>query len=265
METQSDFVKYPRTPHLAGSGIQRGDEEMDTVPLAALRGLHLTVTEKMDGANCGISFAPDGTPRLQSRGHYLTGGGRERQFDRLKAWMGAHAAALHAVLTDRYILFGEWLYAKHTAFYTRLPDYFLAFDCYERRTGLFLDTPARDALLAAVPFVRGVRVVHTGPFASPEALPQLVGPSPFVGADAATRLRATCAARGLAADRVCAESDLSGLMEGVVVKVETNGVVQARYKYVRPGFRQTLDASGNHWASRPIIPNELHASKGGRR
>ncbi len=261
MEIRSDFVKYPRTPHLAGSGIQRGDEEMDTVPFAVLRGLHLVVTEKMDGANCGISFAPDGTPRLQSRGHYLTGGGRERQFDRLKAWTGTHAAALYAALTDRYILYGEWLYAKHTTFYTRLPDYFLAFDCYDHQTGMFLATPTRAALLAAVPFVRSVRVAHAGPLVSPETLPRLVGPSPFVGADAAVRLRAACAARGLDAERVLAESDLSGAMEGVAVKVEANGVVQARYKYVRPGFRQTLDASGSHWASRPIIANELEGGK----
>src|SRR5205807_2014548 len=31
-------------------------------------------------------------------------------------------------LTDRYILYGEWLYAKHTVFYTDLPHYFLEFD-----------------------------------------------------------------------------------------------------------------------------------------
>jgi hypothetical protein len=38
----------------------------------------------MDGANCGISFNPDGELLLQSRGHYLTGGGREKHFTLFK-------------------------------------------------------------------------------------------------------------------------------------------------------------------------------------
>ena len=229
METDN-LRKYPRTPHLTGSGIQHGDETLGTVPFAALVGCHLIVTEKMDGANCGLSFLPDGTPRLQSRGHYLAGGERERQFDRLKAWAYMHAAALFAVLGDRYILYGEWLYAKHTVFYTQLPDYFLAFDCYDRRTETFLDTPTQTAILTAVPFVQSVRVVHTGTLPSLAALTRLIGPSPFIGRDALLRLHAACL---------------------------------ARVKYVRRGFHQTMNTSGDHWSSRPLIPNELSKREAG--
>jgi hypothetical protein len=52
--------KYPRTAHIAGSGLQRGDEDLDVVPFADLAGCHLVVEEKMDGANSAISFNPDG-------------------------------------------------------------------------------------------------------------------------------------------------------------------------------------------------------------
>ena len=75
--------KYPRTRHLEGSRLQSGDLG-DDKPLAELAGYHLVVEEKIDGANCAISFGSEGEVRLQSRGHYLTGGYRERHFDLLK-------------------------------------------------------------------------------------------------------------------------------------------------------------------------------------
>ena len=107
--------------HIAGSGIQSGDVDLAVVPYSALAGRHLVVEEKMDGANCAIRFAPDGALLLQSRGHYLAGGPRERQFDLLKAWAGRRAPALWDVLGDRYVLYGEWVYARHTIYYTALP------------------------------------------------------------------------------------------------------------------------------------------------
>ena len=70
--------KYPRTPHLEGSRLQPGDEDLSQVSFSYIRGKYLVVEEKVDGANSGISFGKDGTLLLQSRGHYLTGGYRER-------------------------------------------------------------------------------------------------------------------------------------------------------------------------------------------
>jgi hypothetical protein len=35
------MVKYPRTPHLAGSRLQPGDEDLAQVPFAAVRGVGL--------------------------------------------------------------------------------------------------------------------------------------------------------------------------------------------------------------------------------
>ena len=33
------------------------------------------------------------------------------------------------------MLFGEWLWARHSVAYTKLPAYFVAFDIYNKRTG----------------------------------------------------------------------------------------------------------------------------------
>ena len=252
----SEIHKYPRTRHIEGSGLQPGDDP-EYAPFADLAGRHLVVEEKMDGANSAISFTQDGRLLLQSRGHYLTGGPRERQFDLLKQWANRYAEPLWETLGDRYVLYGEWLYARHTIFYTDLPHYFLEFDALDTSDGVFLSTPARRELLRKAPFVRSVRVLHEGTVASAEALVALTGPSAFVSGSPAERLRAAASARGLDPEQALRESDLSGLMEGLYIKVEEDGAVVERYKYVRAGFLQTVFDSESHWMDRPLIPNQL--------
>ena len=63
------YYKYPRTPHLEGSRLQAGDEDLSQVPFSHLKGKYLVIEEKVDGANTAISFDTDGTLLLQSRGH----------------------------------------------------------------------------------------------------------------------------------------------------------------------------------------------------
>jgi RNA ligase len=249
--------KYPRTPHIAGSGLQPGDEDIAVVPFRALARCHLVVEEKMDGANSALSFTRDGTLLLQSRGHFLTGGPRERQFHLLKAWANRHAATLWAVLGDRYVLYGEWVYAKHTVYYTALPHYFLEFDAFDIATGAFLSTPARRTLLAAAPFVVSVPVLHEGPVATLDDLRTFLGPSRCIAGDHLTHLRAACLQRGLHPDRALRETDPTALMEGLYIKVEEGEAVRERYKFVRASFLQTVLDSGSHWLDRPILPNGL--------
>ena len=132
------IVKYPRTPHLEGSRLQPGDEDLDQVPFAELAGRNLVVEEKLDGANAGLRFDAAGRLYLQSRGHFLTGGPREKHFNLFKQWANGLAVALWDRLSTRYVLYGEWLYAKHTIFYDRLPQYFLEFDALDTDSGEFL-------------------------------------------------------------------------------------------------------------------------------
>jgi hypothetical protein len=248
--------KYPRTPHLAGSRLQPGDEDLAQTPFAALRGRRLVVEEKLDGANAGISFDADGRLRLQSRGHYLTGGPREQQFAQLKPWAATIAPQLWARLADRYVVYGEWLYAKHTVFYDALPHYFCEFDVLDQHTGRFLSTPARRQLLAGLPIV-AVPVLHDGPISSPAQLTALVGPS--LCRTPSWRSALADAARGARQDpgQVAAETDADDRMEGLYVKDETDGHVTARYKWVRRSFLTAIADSGSHWASRPIVANRL--------
>ena len=142
--------KYPRTRHLEGSRQQPGDEDLDCVPFAEIAGRFLVIEEKLDGGNAGLSFNESGRIWLQSRGHYLTGGLREKHFNLFKQWANAHAAVLREVRGSRHVLYGEWLYAKHTIFYDQLPHYFHEFDVYDRETDTFLSTERRRQLLAGL-------------------------------------------------------------------------------------------------------------------
>ena len=251
------IYKYPRTRHVEGSGIQTGDEDLEVAPFSVLAGKHLVVEEKMDGANCGISFDRSGRLRLQSRGHYLVGGPRERQFELLKAWSARYAAELWALLGDRYVLYGEWCYGKHSIFYTDLPHYLLEFDLYDIEERAFLSTERRRVVLRDTAFISSVRVLHEGQLPSLNALQALIGPSAFVAPDHRGQLRDAALTAGIDPTQALRETDPSGLMEGLYIKVEVDGAVTGRYKFIRAGFLQTVLDSGSHWMDRPLLPNRL--------
>ena len=162
------ILKYPRTPHLEGSRLQPGDSAADQAR-CSLAGRHVVIEEKLDGANAGLSFSGAADLLLQSRGHYLTGGGRERQFNLFKQWAAAHEARLLHALEDRYVMYGEWTYSKHSVFYDCLPHHFHEFDVYDRREGVFLSTPRRHALLGGSP-VLSVPVLYAGPMPAPRKM-----------------------------------------------------------------------------------------------
>jgi hypothetical protein len=46
-------------------------------------------------------------------------------------------------------------------------------------------------------------------------------------------------------------------MEGLYIKVEEDGRVIERYKYIRASFLASVLDSGGHWLKRPIVPNQL--------
>ena len=248
--------KYPRTPHLTGSRLQPGDEDLRVIALDHLRGHHLVVEEKLDGANSAISFGTDGRMLLQSRGHFLDGGPREKHFGLMKAWASSVRGGLWEALGSRYVMYGEWLYAKHTIFYDALPHYFFEFDVLDKESGQFLSMAARREMLRAAPIL-SVPVLFSGTMRSAERLASLVKPSAFQSDGWHEALIKTCQSRGLDAERALRETDSSGLMEGLYIKAEDDERVLERFKFVRGSFRQAVDESGDHWLNRPVIPNQL--------
>jgi hypothetical protein len=232
-----EFVKYPRTPHLFGSRGTDDDKHLDDAESARfLADGSLIVEEKIDGTNVGLHFSADGAMNLQSRGHLITEG-MHPQYDLLKQWAAVKRPVLEAMLEDRYILFGEWVYARHSVLYKRLPHYFFEFDVYDKRTGAFLDLERRLTLLEGTG-LSTVPVVHRGAL-DRDRLSALIGPSRF---DAEF------------------ENPLTGrtdaLMEGLYLRTEVGGVVTGRAKFVRPEFVEKIKQS-EHWQHRAMVPNRL--------
>lgn len=266
------ITKYPRTVHLAGSRLQSGDSVQGQVSIKTLlsSGCSLVWEEKLDGANVGISFQ-DGVMYLQCRGHYLQGGARERQFDLFKRWASAHEEELYLIIGDRYVMYGEWLYARHSSFYDALPHFFMEFDILDRETGEFLSTPERHAMLAgstvvSVPVLPTERwidaetggiVPGTSEVRTDADVRRLVRNSIYKTAQWEATLAAAATLAGVAPDAALGEGHRSRLAEGVYLKVEKAGLTVARYKWIHPSFTQAIVDDGVHWAQRPLIVNRL--------
>lgn len=252
-----DLFRYPRTPHLEGSRLQDGDEGSEHIPYRTLRGQYLVVEEKIDGANTGISFSAAGELLLQSRGHYLVGGARERQFSFVKAWAAAHEVWLLERLEDRYVMYGETVTKKHAVFYDALPHHFFEFDVLDRHTGEFLSTAARRALLADGP-VLSVPVLYEG--TAPTTLGELralLRPSLAKTPHWRAAFEQTVQRAGLDLTLAWRQCDKSDLSEGLYIKVEVGGQAVGRFKWVRQDFVQAILESEKHHSEQPFIPNLL--------
>jgi hypothetical protein len=235
--SRDDFVKYPRTPHLFGSRGTDDDKHLSARETAAVLGdSSLVVEEKLDGTNVGIHFTPTGRMVLQCRGHEITPG-MHAQYDLFKQWTTGTRPVLEGMLGDRYILFGEWLYARHSVHYRALPHYFFEFDIYDKEAGAFLDLETRLEKLAGTGILT-VPVLHRGEITEPE-LRALIGPSRFDSAF---------------------DNPLTGrtddVMEGLYLRTEAGGRVAARAKLVRPEFVEKVKQS-EHWQQQPVVPNRL--------
>ena len=155
---------------------------------------------------------------------------------------------MYQVLGDepgKYILFGEWMFAKHSLEYVRLPDYFIAFDIYDCASRRFLrcgsctcqqfidsnsiiSRALRDGLLADTS-ISTVPLIAEGRFTSKQQLLQLLDmPSQFY----------------------------DGPVEGIYLRVhDAEGVyLEDRSKLVRADFIQGIT---EHWMSRELVRNKL--------
>jgi len=251
--------KYPRTRHLAGSSLQTGDHDLGRVPFSHLRGRRVVYEEKLDGANSGFFFDAGGRIHGQSRGHELDlsqRGGRERHFNYFKDWLNAHSETFLDRLEDRYVVYGEWMHASHTVYYDALPHLFMEFDVLDTASGTFLSTEARAELLRGLPIV-SVPVLYDGEAMGEEHLRSLIRPSLYKTEHWRHSLAEAIRREGLDPVRTMAKIEGSDLSEGIYVKVEEDGRVVERLKFVRAGFIQHVMDIDEHWLSRPILPNVL--------
>jgi hypothetical protein len=235
--SRDDFVKYPRTPHLFGSKGTDDDKHMNEADSRRfIADESLIVEEKIDGTNVGIHFTSVGQMVLQCRGHLITEG-MHPQYDLFKQWAAVKRFDLEACLESRFILFGEWMYARHSLHYRQLPHYFFEFDVYDKEQEAFLSLERRMALLEGAGILT-VPVVHRGAV-SQDQLGKLIGPSLF---DSEFENPLT--------------KRIDHLMEGLYLRTETADVVTGRAKFVRTEFVEKVKQS-EHWQHQAMVPNLL--------
>jgi ATP-dependent RNA circularization protein (DNA/RNA ligase family) len=220
------FYKFPHTPHLEwlGPGAPRDDKVLSPADAAAFLAGEVVIEEKVDGANMGISLAPDGRLRVQSRGNYLAPGKSHGQWNRLWRWLAEHREPLEEGLHGGLMLYGEWCYARHSVPYDALPDWFLAFDIFETQSGRFWSADRRKEWLQGRGIAR-IPEITRGRFTMKQ-IPSLLG-----------------------------RSRVSHVpMEGVYLRREREGWLEARAKVISTAFKQQIE---EHWTRRPVVPNRL--------
>jgi len=223
----TDFFRFPHTSHLAwlGESSPRDDKLLDPKEVDELLSGEVVVEEKLDGANLGLSLGSEGNIRLQNRGQYLEPP-FQGQFSRVASWLEPHRESIHAGLGHDLILFGEWCAARHSLRYDNLPDWFLAFDVYDRKFERFWSTRRRNDLVAQL----GLSIV----------------PLVLRGHTTLSELKQRLA--------IGVSSYNRGPMEGFVVRNEDENWLQERAKLVRADFTQAI---ADHWSRRDIAWNKV--------
>ena len=235
--TRDDFIKYPRTPHLFGSKGTDDDKHLGRKESEAfISDPSLIVEEKLDGTNVGIHFTTRGRMVLQCRGHEITEG-MHPQYDLFKQWAVVKRSVLEEMLGCDFILFGEWIYARHSIHYRQLPHYFFEFDIYDKANESFLSLERRSELLKDTG-IQTVPVLHTGSLKKKQ-LPKLISPSSYDSEFENPTTKRT-----------------DNLMEGLYLRTEKDGIVTGRAKFVRSEFVEKIKES-THWQQQTMVPNLL--------
>jgi len=220
------FFKFPSTPYLMALKDQdlRSDKVMSKAERDIFLSHNIVIEEKIDGANLGISFDEDGSLLLQNRGAYITPP-FSGQWKKLDTWLKNKENDLFDLLGSRYILFGEWCYASHSLKYHNLPDWFIAFDLFDKKEKKFLAVKYRNEFLQNIQIVI-VPMLDKGKF----TLNQL---NKFM-------------------DKKSSYSDEK--LEGIYLRWDEGKWLKKRAKMVRSGFVQNIK---EHWITKPLETNRL--------
>ena len=229
IQNNEKLYKFPRTKHLLNLGGATRDDLVLTVEQSrSFLNIPIQVEEKVDGANMGISIEKDTNKVLvQNRSHYINSK-YHKQFEKLDNWISKHMDDLFTVLEPgRHILFGEWLYAKHSIHYTNLDDLFIVFDIFDKYHNKFysrqkLHQTLQSTSLSIVPLLHNN---HT--FTSLTELKGLIQTN---------------------------SRFYNGAIEGLYIRVDEGDWLKHRAKIVRNDF-----ISGNeHWSKGILTKNEIN-------
>mmetsp|Transcript_36058 Transcript_36058/g.79268 ORF Transcript_36058/g.79268 Transcript_36058/m.79268 type:complete len:427 (-) Transcript_36058:118-1398(-) len=262
------FFKFPRTHHVLNTGgyaVTRDDLVMSSVEAARFFDgkSTLTVEEKVDGANLGLSLTKNYEVRAQNRSHFVTSQ-THSQFRQLDTWIDDNSWALCQLLKpEEEVLFGEWCYAQHTVAYSHLPGLFLAFDIYNKRTRRFCSVDERDRRLCDLN-IPVIRQITRQVFTSQQELLDLLETDSAYGEGKVEgvylRIDGSNAGPTPSPSGKSVEACSSGHGKPPVHdRADVELHLLYRGKIVRPDFVQSIQ---QHWAGKELVKNGISSFGG---
>lgn len=234
IEYDMQLMKFPRTHHLYNLGsASRDDLILTPNEQKEFLNREIVIEEKIDGANFGISIDPETYKIMfQNRSHYVSSA-YSTQFKKLDNWENENREDLFKIIIPgRYILFGEWLFARHSIYYSKLPSFFVAFDIFDKQVGKFLSRKKLEELLSEtkIPLINKIAQKS---YKKMEEIVSLVKTK---------------------------SQYYDGLIEGVYVRICDGDFTVKRAKIVRSDFlcgNQELTGKFKHWSTMDLVENEI--------
>jgi len=210
--------EYQRIPHFNKeiSNMTFDDIELD-IPIQFP--FECWIMEKVDGANMGVSWINSAI--LRNRNNILKKGYIEKdtpaklQFRPAWNWINEHNKDIQFISKECHspvTIYGEWLYAKHSIEYDKLPDYFLAYDIWVVEDINFLAPDKVEELLKQtnISYIKPIKTVLN-------SIDDIIQFSEM-------------------------QSDFrNGIVEGIVVKTADGRFLKDTWKVVNKYFKRTDD------------------------
>lgn len=190
---------------------------------------HTVFEEKVDGGVVGIAW--NGDMHLAIGKHSMINyADNSKKFYGLNSWIYTNYEKIQKIPLG-WVVYGEWLRARHNIFYDKIPDFFVAFDVWDGHR--YLELQSRSDMLHRLGFAE-VPLIYSGDNLDIEDV--------------------LCISDGLSISNKSRFSS-SEIFEGVVIK---NYDKQFYGKYVRREFLASIE---KNWLELPLVENRLISYK----
>jgi hypothetical protein len=189
---------------------------------------HVIIDEKIDGGVLGLAW--DGLRPLVVGKHGMVNYDvSSKKFYGLREWIYANYEKIGEIPLG-WIVYGEWMRARHNVPYDSIPDYFIGFDVFDGTIkNEFLNYIDRSMFLDDIGFAE-VPFVYSGTNLGIEDI--------------------ICITEGVGGVNNKSRFNSKEIMEGVVIRND-NGLVG---KYVRREFMESIE---DNWLTTPLVENKL--------
>jgi len=227
------FPKFPRTKHLPHKPNATSSDKIATEEECAciFSSTNVEFTEKIDGSNTAIiwknsNLIISNRNNILNKGYNREDTSAKAQYRPIWNWAYEHIEnfeKLENLLGFCPVIYGEWLYARHTIKYDQLPSFFIFFDIYNGKDFIHSGI-ARDSLAKSGFDI--VPLIKTGKISSYGELDNWIRQKSIFSS--------------------------TDMMEGIYIKIFDSEKITNRFKIVRKDFIQ-----GEHWTKSALIKNQL--------